>query len=324
MPSISENGQRPLGNQIDSGAVGQRLGQLFKIDQAPALVTRKLSMAQMAITEIRSDDPVLGLIEPVPVEDAYLISLMLKSLDRHEVWENGRPCPRHSISVGEFHLRDLKLEQSALVEQPHHSLQFYLPRAALNDIADENEARRIGELTYQPGVPLSDSVVRNLGSCLRNLFERPQETNRLFLDHVVFALGTHLAQSYGDLEPSSRLHSGGLAAWQERRAKDYLSANLGSDGSLKEIAAQCGLSTGHFSKAFKKTTGIAPHKWLIQRRIEVAKALLMLPSLPLAEVALHCGFADQSHFTRAFNRIVGISPGAWRRNCGIGGAKALH
>ncbi|WP_296306520.1 AraC family transcriptional regulator [Erythrobacter sp.] len=272
----------------------------------------------MAITEIRSDDPLLGPIDPVPTEDAYLVSLMLRNLDNHEVWENRRPCPRHSIGIGEFHLRDLKIEQSALVEQPHHSLQFYLPRAALDAIADENEARPVGELSYRPGVPFSDPVVRSLGMCLGKVFERPQEANRLFLDHIAFALGTHLAQSYGEMEPCSRLHRGGLAAWQERRATEYLGANLGSGSSLKEIAAQCGLSISHFSRAFKATFGIAPHQWLIRRRIEVAKALLKSPSLSLARVALECGFADQSHFTRVFTRIVGMGPGAWRRNYGIG------
>lgn len=324
MPSNAANGQQPIGGGIDSGAVGQRLGDLFKIDNAPALVTRKLSLAQMAVTEIRSDNPVLGPIDPVPTEDAYLVSLMLRNLDDHEVWENGRPCARHSISVGEFHLRDLKMEQSALVEQPHHSLQFYLPRAALNTIADENEARPVGELSYQPAVPFSDPVVRSLGLCLRIVFERPQEANRLFLDHVSFALGTHLAQTYGALKPCSMLRKGGLASWQARRATEYLSANLGSEGSLKEIAAQCGLSTSHFSKAFKETMGIAPHQWLIQRRIAVAKMLLKAPSLSLAEVALECGFADQSHFTRVFTRLVGMGPGAWRRHNDVDLAAARH
>lgn len=324
MRSYAANGQQPFGGGIDSGAVGQRLGDLFKIDNAPALVTRKLSLAQMAVTEICSDNPVLGLIDPVPIEDAYLVSLMLRSLDHHQVWENGRPCARHSISVGEFHLRDLKIEQSALVEQPHHSLQFYLPRTALNAIADENEARPVGELSYQPGVPLSDPVVRSLGLCLRIVFERPKEVNRLFLDHVTFAMGTHLAQTYGELEPCSRLRKGGLTGWQERRATEYLSANLGSEGSLKEIAAQCGLSTSHFSKAFKETLGIAPHQWLIRRRIEVAKVLLKAPSQPLSEVALECGFADQSHFTRVFTRLVGIGPGAWRRHNDVDIAAVRH
>ena len=71
---------------------------------------------------------------------------------------------------------------------------------------------------------------------------------------------------------------------------------------------------GNFSKAFKETLGIAPHQWLIRRRIEVAKALLKSPSLSLARVALECGFADQSHFQRVFKAHVGVTPGQYRGN----------
>lgn len=319
-------GTLPVGNQLSdgivSGAVGQRLGDLFKIEKAPALISRTLSMARMAVTEIRSDDPVLGLINPVPIEDAYLVSLMFKDLAHHEVWEGGRPCPRHSISVGEFHLRDLKREQSALIEQPHHSLQFYLPRAALDEIADENEADSVGELRYSPGVPISDPVVWRLGSCLRQVFDHGQEANGVYLDHITLALAIHVAQTYGDLEPGSWARKGGLARWQEHRAKEYLGANLGGGVLLKDVARQCGLSASHFARAFKETTGMAPHQWLTRRRIEVAKAALGDRRLSLAEVALNCGFADQSHFTRVFSRIVGLSPGVWRRDRENGSARA--
>lgn len=318
MPAERKHGAR----FVKSGAVGQRLGDLFKIENTPALVTRRLGMSQMAVTEIRSDDPVLGLIDPVPIEDAFLVSLVFRSLDHHEVWENGRPCPRHSIAAGQFHLRDLKREQSTLIEQPHHSLQFYLPRAALVEIADEAEARGVDELRYQPGVPISDPVVWSLGSCLRPVFERPEQANRMFLEHVMLALGTHVAQTYGDLEPGSKARRGGLTSWQEKRAKELMSADLSGEASIKKVAKHCGLSVSHFSRAFKESTGIAPHQWLILRRVEVAKAVLRSPHLSLAEVALMCGFADQSHLTRVFSRIVGVSPGVWRRNCEIAVAAA--
>jgi AraC-like DNA-binding protein len=305
-----------------SGAVGQRLGDLFKIEDARALIMRKLGLSSMAVTEIRSDNPVLGLSDPVPTEDAFLLGLLFKGLENHEVWENGRPCPRHSIAAGQFYLRDLKRSQSALIEQPHHSLQFYLPRPWLDELATEAEARSVGELSYLPGVPISDAVVWGLGSSLRSAFERPEQANRLFLEHVTIALGIHLAQTYGELQPGSKARRGGLTGWQERRAKEILSSNLGSELSLRDLAKQCGLSTSHFSKAFKESTGLAPHQWLIRKRVEVAKAILRNPSLSLAEVALQCGFADQSHLTRVFSRIVGISPGAWRRNCEIAVAAA--
>ena len=103
----------------------------------------------------------------------------------------------------------------------------------------------------------------------------------------------------------------------ETRAKELLSSDLSGDLSLEEVAAQCGLTTRHFSRAFRDTTGLAPHQWFLARRVEVAKAALRSRHVSLAEVALECGFADQSHFTRVFSRIVGTTPGAWRRTCEI-------
>ncbi|MET4356301.1 AraC-like DNA-binding protein [Bradyrhizobium sp. RT9b] len=82
---------------------------------------------------------------------------------------------------------------------------------------------------------------------------------------------------------------------------------------LKKVARECDLSVGYFSRAFRRTTGVAPHKWLIEQRIALSKEKLRDGGLSLSDVAAQCGFTDQSHFTRVFNRIVGVSPGAWRR-----------
>jgi AraC-like DNA-binding protein len=111
----------------------------------------------------------------------------------------------------------------------------------------------------------------------------------------------------------ARTSPGGLAPWQERRAKEIIDANLGGDVSLAELARECGLSTSHFARAFRRTTGTAPHQWLLRRRVEKARHLLGDRKSALSEVALACGFADQSHFTRVFAKISGTSPGAWRR-----------
>jgi AraC family transcriptional regulator len=82
---------------------------------------------------------------------------------------------------------------------------------------------------------------------------------------------------------------------------------------LKEVARDCRLSVAHFSRAFHRTLGVTPHNWLIEQRIVLSREKLRDDRLSLADVAMECGFCDQSHFTHAFKRIVGISPGAWRR-----------
>ena len=77
---------------------------------------------------------------------------------------------------------------------------------------------------------------------------------------------------------------------------------------------ECGLSLSHFSRSFRQSVGDSPHGWLIKRRLEAAPAMMRDSALTLADVALTCGFADQSHFTRVFYRAVGVAPGSWRRS----------
>jgi AraC-like DNA-binding protein len=136
----------------------------------------------------------------------------------------------------------------------------------------------------------------------------------LFIDHVLLAVGIHVAQTYGGMRTLPRPVRGGLAPWQERRAKEILCANLDGRVPLNEVARECRLSVSHFSRAFRRSTGAAPHNWLLTRRVDLAKEKLRDDRSSLLDVALACGFADQSHLTRVFTRMVGVSPGAWRRS----------
>ena len=106
---------------------------------------------------------------------------------------------------------------------------------------------------------------------------------------------------------------GGLACWQEARAKELMAASLHEEISMRRLAEECGLSVRHFARAFRQSTGVPPHRWLLRYRVDRAKELLRNQTLSLADTALACGFADQSHFTRVFTALTGESPGAWRR-----------
>jgi len=94
---------------------------------------------------------------------------------------------------------------------------------------------------------------------------------------------------------------------------EFMRAHLAETLQLSELAAISGLSISHFSRAFKGSTGLPPHRWHLNMRIDRARKMLADASPSLADVAYATGFADQSHFTRLFSRIVGMSPGTWRR-----------
>jgi AraC-like DNA-binding protein len=98
------------------------------------------------------------------------------------------------------------------------------------------------------------------------------------------------------------------------RAKELLSSQLAEPPSLEALAAAVGLSPFHFARVFRRATGLPPHAWLLQRRLERARGLLKSGCAPLS-VAMQLGFADQSHLSRQFKRTYGVGPGAYRKAC---------
>jgi AraC family transcriptional regulator len=107
---------------------------------------------------------------------------------------------------------------------------------------------------------------------------------------------------------------GCLAAWQTRRVLDYIEEHLGAKLTVEDIAAAVELSKCHFARVFKSTLGISPMAYVAARRVERAKCMMIDSAESLADIALSCGFADQSHFSRQFRRAVGVTPGQWRRS----------
>ena len=295
-------------------AYGQPLGEALRVENAPAIVTRALRTADIAVTDIRCDNPLPEMSGPIKQEDAFV-----RRFDNSVISplaNIGRMTdltPVCDLRAGESCLHDLKRNPTVLLDKPYHTLAFYLPRAALDAIADEANAPRIRDLSYEPGAGVNDVTIASLGSLVLPALSHPDQANPLFVDHVMLALGMHIAQTYGGMRPVSRPVRGGLAPWQERRAREILLANIKRGVALKEVARECGLSVGHFSHAFRRTLGVAPHKWLIEQRVVLSKDKLRDDGLSLSDVAMECGFSDQSHLTRVFRQTVGVTPGAWRR-----------
>jgi AraC family transcriptional regulator len=121
------------------------------------------------------------------------------------------------------------------------------------------------------------------------------------------------AMSHGQMEVLWRSVRGSLPAWKGRRITELMQSELSCKLSLRRLATECGLSVRQFTRAFKSSTGLSPHEYLLQLRLKTARALLLNSTLRLHEVALACGFADQSHFTRAFSAAEKVSPATWRR-----------
>jgi len=314
-PIYDRKGGRNRGGLFvnDRGAYGNALGEAFHLENAPALVTRALHKARLALTEVRCDREHFGMTSPIPREDAYLVALQIRPCEKHELWSDGRPVAVSPIVGGETMIYDLRRDPTAYIDSAFHSAHFYIPKAALDWVAEDMGVPPIEELDCAPGKRIDDPVVRGLTEALLPALSQPEAVNLAFADHALLAVASHTAYRYGRMRTARRIPRGGLASWQERRAKELLSENLAEGVSLSDLARECGLSVSHFTRAFRQTTGLPAHRWLLQRRIERAKELLQDRSRSLLDVALSCGFADQSHFTRVFSSATGFSPGAWRR-----------
>ncbi len=297
-----------------TGAYGQRLGRSVGADDPPTTTVQVLQKATFAATRIRWEDRGDGVAAQIPREDAHLVCLQRRDIPTNPYWVDGRAVPMNPVKGGQFTLLDLNLGHASFLRDPIDCVAVYLPRQTLDGIADEHGLPRFGLISTPLGVPLDDACVRSLGECLLPALERPEQANSLFVEYVALALLSHLAGTYGDAPIRIQPKRGGLAAWQERRAKEILTAHLDGNVALDRLASECGLSRSHFARAFRMTTGMPPHKWLLQRRIEVAQGLLRSTTLSLGEIASRCGFADQSHFTRVFARMMQATPSEWRRS----------
>lgn len=137
------------------------------------------------------------------------------------------------------------------------------------------------------------------------------ELGQLYGEGLVLALVVEFLRTVRAGDPAPR--KGGLNPRQLREVTAYMRENLAAPIGLRELAGVSGMSQAHFSRAFKASTGVPPHRWQLNARVERAQQLLLRADVALAEVALQLGFADQSHLTRVFRRAVGTTPSAWRR-----------
>jgi AraC family transcriptional regulator len=147
-------------------------------------------------------------------------------------------------------------------------------------------------------------------------------SGRLFLDSVEQAMAVTLVNGHAVRHRPVQLYRGGLGSARLRRVKELVHAKMDDDLSLDEMAQSVGLSTAHFARMFRKSTGKTPHQFVLRQRLERAKAMLRAPEARVLDVALACGFKTQQHFAQVFRDVWGVSPTEYRQD--LVGAEATR
>ena len=180
----------------------------------------------------------------------------------------------------------------------------------LKALAEQMATNFPGAAVSAPRLRFADDRIWTLVRLLSEAVDDPDPSTQLYGDGLVTAIAARLLA----LQPAARAEDGkGLAPWRLRRVIDYMEAHLPDRVDLAQLAQLVGLSTSHFSRAFKASTGMAPYQWQLNARIQRAQTQLINTDASLDQVAEANGFADAVHFGRRFRQLTGSAPATWRR-----------
>ena len=230
---------------------------------------------------------------------------------RHE-WHVDGHLHRVNSGSGSVLIVPNGLEASVHVWRARPDMQWILEFDPT--LMEQRIAQSLGgsRLELVPHLDITDSQLLRLLQTLHGDLCSGSPAGSLFGETVGAALALHLARHYSTRSGATRPLTGAVAEGSLRRVLEYIQANLAGDLHLQELAEIADLSTFHFAKLFKRSTGSSPHQFVLQRRLERAKELLRNPHISLSEVSLRAGFADQSHLSNIFRRYVGLTPARFR------------
>ncbi|WP_149535442.1 helix-turn-helix transcriptional regulator [Siccirubricoccus phaeus] len=270
---------------------------------------REFAVPGLTLYRKRHSGTELGRVATPPSDRGLLIGVALEGGHRRRIFR-ARASTLHGFAADSIYIRSFGDSYAADMENGFDFLLLEISEAAMQQGCAETGLARSEGLACTPGE--RDPVLPHLARALLPVLAAPAEGCALFVDQVALAIQSHIARRYhGGTPRPSRIR--GLSRAQEALAKELLVAQLDGGVLIGDVAAACRLSRSHFIRAFRQTTGQTPYQWLLAQRVERARQLLRDPRMPLAEVAVACGFADQSHFTRIFSRQMGMAPGSWRR-----------
>lgn len=198
-----------------------------------------------------------------------------------------------------------------------------IPSAALARAADEEEAR-LGRDAFAAAMMAvgRDAVAESLVRALLAAMAAPEASDDDSLASIGSALVVRalaLCRTRREISAPGRSRAP-LPTWRLKRVVQHIDAHLQGRITLGDMAAVAGLTRMHFAAQFRRATGMSPHGYLLQRRVERAKALLCDSRRPLVDIALSVGFGTQPHFTTVFKRFAGQTPHRWRQSLDAGAA----
>ena len=224
-------------------------------------------------------------------------------------WRGGKGWRAGVINPGEFHLLTHGAPNAPRWLQAFDQMSLVLDRRFVADLVrDGLPAERVEFATQRSA---RDPTIARYARAFRNELAAGGVNGLLYAETLAVGFALHLLSRYAVARPTIPLPRGRLNPSQLHTVVDYIQSHLDGDASLLAVAEQANVSPFHFARQFRTTVGIAPHQFILRQRIHKAIGLIEAGKLPLAQVAVECGFHDQPHFTRAFRKLIGTTPAAY-------------
>ncbi|GLH21143.1 AraC family transcriptional regulator [Pseudomonas atacamensis] len=257
------------------------------------------------------------LLEPirVPCVAEPLLVLVLAGTARVEERSLGGEWQASQVTAGDFFLTNTRepYEMRWQTEgcEVFEVMHLYLGLGLIEQAAREAFGEQAGAVTFVDVSGERDEQVSFILEQLRIELTEQRQPSALLVHSLAQALAIHLLRHY--LDPGSNpRRDNALPAYKLRRVLEAMNANLAEDFSLSHLAAIAGLSDYHFSRTFKRATGLSPSQYFIRLRMSRARHLLLETAHSVIDIGLEVGYSSPSHFSQVFRREVGVTPSAYR------------
>jgi AraC family transcriptional regulator len=230
--------------------------------------------------------------------------------------EDGQPWITNRIQKGAFFLTTggspYQVRWRAVTNEPFETMLVFVELPVLQRALEEIFGDDAPRAWLRDASAFNDEGLNALLGLLREELLREQ-ASPLFMQCLAQAIAIYLARNYGVTDEEARSNSPSLPGYKLRQITDWMAEHVAEEFSLDRLAAQAGLSKFHFERLFKRALGVAPSRYHINLRMNLARQLLRETKKSVVEVSLEVGYATPSHFTQLFRRETGLSPSEYRR-----------
>jgi AraC family transcriptional regulator len=248
--------------------------------------------------------------------DCHVIGITLRPIDDVTVFSARQLIHSGPMPAGSVRVNEPGLPLRGIFRGSFDVLHLRVPNTMVAEYAAVSANAGCSQRRTSPLIterPIVDPVIERLARALTHAEDIGGAFGHSYADGISLAITARMFGGTTNDASTQRPRVSGLSKWRLKRATEYMTAHLAETISLADIASAAGLSRMHFAAQFRSATGLRPHEFLLQRRIERARELLLTSRLPLVEIAFDVGFKTQAHFTTVFARFVGETPNAWRQ-----------